>query len=111
MERFSVEASVNDRRVVLMVAGEVDLASADGLRVDFDRWLTDADTVVVDCAGITFIDSTGLRTLLEASSKAEESGTRFRLAAVPAPVARVFELAGVTEVFTIHTDQAAALAD
>jgi anti-anti-sigma factor len=111
MERFSVEASVNDRRVVLMVAGEVDLASADGLRVDFDRWLTDADTVVVDCAGITFIDSTGLRTLLEASTKAEESGTRFRLAAVPAPVARVFELAGVTDVFTIHTDQAAALAD
>jgi anti-anti-sigma factor len=111
MERFSVEASVNDRRVVLMVAGEVDLASADGLRVDFDRWLTDADTVVVDCAGITFIDSTGLRTFLEASTKAEESGTRFRLAAVPAPVARVFELAGVTDVFTIHTDQAAALAD
>ena len=111
MERFSVEASVDDRRVVLTVSGEIDLASADGLRADLDRWLTDADTVVVDCAGITFIDSTGLRTLLEASNKAEESGARFRLAAVPGPVARVFELAGVTDVFTIHTDQAAALAD
>jgi anti-anti-sigma factor len=111
MERFSVAASVTDRRAILAVVGEVDLAAADGLRSELDRWLTQSDTVVVDCAGITFIDSIGLRTLIEAANKAEDSGVRFRLAAVPSPVSRVFELAGVTEVFTIHADSAAALAD
>jgi len=104
MERFSVDASVTDRQVVLAVQGEVDLASAERLRGELDRWLSEADTVVVDCAGITFIDSTGLRTLIEAVNKAEEAGRRFELTAVPTPVGRVFELAGVTEVFTIVAD-------
>jgi stage II sporulation protein AA (anti-sigma F factor antagonist) len=111
MERFSVETAVTDGRVLVTVAGEVDLAAADSLRSELEQHISGADTVVVDCAGITFIDSTGLRTLIEAAQRAKEAGTRFRLAAVPAPVARVFNLAGVTELFAIHADQTEALAD
>ena len=111
MERFSVQTIETGDRVLVTVAGEVDLAAADGLRAELERRLPAAGTLVVDCAGITFIDSTGLRTLIEAAHRAEEAGSRFRLAAVPAPVARVFELAGVTELFAIHADQAEALAD
>ena len=110
MERFSVETSATDRRVI--VVGEVDLASAGGLDHELDRRLGDGSgTVVVDCAGITFIDSSGLRTLIEAAGKAEEAGLAFRLVAVPAPVARVFELAGVTSLFSIDTDTEEALTD
>lgn len=111
MERFSVVSSAGAHHVVLIAAGDLDLASAERLRGALDRWLTSAGTVVVDCAGVGFIDSTGLRTLLEASAKASESGIRFRLAAVPPPVARVFELAGVARMFTVRADVAAALAD
>lgn len=115
MERFSVETSATDGRVT--VAGELDLAAAGGLRQALDRRLAEAETetgsgtVVVDCAGITFIDSIGLRTLIEASGKAEQAGVGFILEAVPAPVARVFELAGVTELFAIRTNDEEALTD
>ena len=111
MERFSVVASAGARHVVLTAKGDLDLASAERLRRELDRWLTGVETVVVDCAGVLFVDSTGLRALLEASAKAAESGVRFRLAAVPPPVARVLELAGVARMFTVRGDVAAALAD
>ena len=50
-------------------------------------------TMAIDCSAITFIDSMGLRALIEAQRKANEVGARFRLAAVPGPVARVLDLA------------------
>jgi stage II sporulation protein AA (anti-sigma F factor antagonist) len=111
MERFSVEATGTSDQVVVVVAGEVDLAAADLLRDELDRRIVAGGTMAIDCSAITFIDSMGLRALIEAQRKANEVGARFRLAAVPGPVARVLDLAGVTALFAIHEDSAAALAD
>jgi len=111
MERFSVEATGTGRQVILAVAGEVDLAAADRFREELARGIVADGTVVVDCSGITFIDSMGLRTLIEAMQKAGQIGGSLRLAAVPDSVARVLDLAGVTGLFNIHEDLAHALAE
>ena len=111
MERFSVESTGTEDQVVVAVAGEVDLAAADRLREELDRQIVPGRTIAVDCTGITFIDSTGLRTLIEALHKSGDVGARFRLAAVPDQVTRVLDLAGITGLFTIHPDPAGALAD
>lgn len=110
MEKFSVEVNAVDGGVLVALTGEIDLVAADGLYDELERAAASSD-VVLDCAGITFIDSAGLRTFIKAARKAEASGTRLRLAAVPAPVARVFALAGVLELFTIGEDPAQALTD
>jgi anti-sigma B factor antagonist len=110
-QRFSVEVAETNGRLVVTVAGEVDLAASDVLRDELERHIADAETVVVDCTGITFIDSTGLRAFIDAARRAETAGARFRLAGVPATVTRIFDLAGITDLFTIHPDVARALAD
>jgi anti-anti-sigma factor len=111
MERFSVESTGTVDHVVVAASGEADLAAADLLGDELDRQIRPGRTVVVDCSGMTFIDSTGLRTLIAALRKSESAGARFLLAAVPDSVARVLDLAGVTGIFVIQDDPAGAVTD
>jgi len=111
MVRFSCEASGTSGRMVLVVAGEVDLAAADRLSEALDRGLVPDGVLAVDLSAVTFIDSMGLRTLIKAAQKADEVDARLRLAAVPAAVTRVLELAGVSGLFNVLESIERALED
>lgn len=55
------------------------------------------DTVVLDLANIDFVDSSGLRVLIEAHQAAEESGRALHLANVSSSVNRLLEISGVSD--------------
>jgi anti-sigma B factor antagonist len=81
------------------VVGDLDLAVADRL----DRAIDDAlaagpETVVVDLAGATFIDSTGVRSLLRGHHLAEDRQVRLVVLPADEGVHRVFELCGLADV-------------
>lgn len=57
--------------------------------------------LVVDLSGVTYISSTGLKTLLTAMRRLNERNGAIVLAALPARVREVFEMAGFDTVFTI----------
>jgi anti-anti-sigma factor len=99
MDRFTIEATGDGGRVVVAVAGDLDLASADRLWGELDARITPGAAVTVDCGGLAFIDSMGLRTLIRAHQRAEEVGAEFGLSAVPEAVTRVLDLAGVSGLF------------
>lgn len=69
--------------------------------------------VVVNLAGVSFIDSTALATLVQGMKLAREAQGDLVLAAMPAPVRIVFDLTGLDRAFDIHgsaEEAAAALA-
>ncbi|MFF3641113.1 STAS domain-containing protein [Streptomyces sp. NPDC002564] len=68
-----------------------------------------AGPVVVDCADLTFCDSSGISSLLRLFQGLEAQERTLRLAAVPDSVGRVFSLTGLDQVFSLHTDVAEAL--
>ncbi len=105
-----IEEAAADGRHRLHLRGELDLASVASVRA---RVRTVCATpgvraVVLDLEGIRFIDSTGLRTLLEARELCVERGCAFLLEHVPPRVQRVFEIAGVGE---LSVPRAAVRAD
>lgn len=102
MDDFSVRATVEGTTVRAAVRGDVDLAGADRLWGAVSPLVLPGRDVVVDCSGIGFMDSSGLRTLLDLGRRAGQAGGGMVLAAVPAPVARVLDLAGVAGAFTIR---------
>ena len=102
MDDFSVSATVEGTTVHAAVRGDVDLAAADRLWRAVSPLVMPGRDVVLDCSGIGFLDSSGLRILLELDHRAEELDGRLVLTAVPAPVARVLELTGVSAVLTIR---------
>jgi anti-anti-sigma factor len=86
-----------DGFLVLGLEGEFDLAAAAALREQLEAARAAADRgVVCDFAAVTFVDSSGLRELLRASTAFREAGKAFAIAAPPPSVIRLFELTGVT---------------
>jgi anti-sigma B factor antagonist len=63
--RVTVEAL--EDACVIRARGEFDSSTAELLRSPLDAARTDGVTTLVDLAGVTFIDSAGLRVLLEAA--------------------------------------------
>lgn len=83
---------------VIALAGELDLAGVDRVTEELLRAeATDADAIVVDLSELTFIDSSGIRLILEADARSRADGNRLRLRRGSALVQRVFEISGVTD--------------
>lgn len=103
MSSLSVHSTRENGRLVLEVAGELDLAVTADLRTAADEALAAGDVidVVVDLGGVTFIDSTGLGTLVEIRNAALEGGATMRVTAVQPAPSRVIEIAGLAEAFGI----------
>lgn len=97
---FTIAVRPNRPRVTVAPCGELDMATVDELsrEIDSRREMGFSD-IVVDLAGVTFLDSTGLRVLLSYERAAREGDLRFRLTKGPAAVQRLFELTATQEVF------------
>jgi anti-sigma B factor antagonist len=96
---FRVQIDVGDGIHVISVFGEVDVASAPAV----DQALQEAEvsaatSVILDLAGVTFLDSAGIRVLMDAVSvsRGGENKLSLRREYQP-PVDRVLALAGVIE--------------
>lgn len=87
---------------VLVVAGELSLAEAPILERHLAEVLATAtSTVVVDLAGVEFIDSTGLSVLVRAHQQASERGVGFGVRNPRAQAHRLLSLTGLEERLTI----------
>ena len=90
----------------LLAVGEVDMAVARQLSAEIDSRLVPGSTVALDCTAITFMDSSGLRVLVQALRRAEEVQAEFVLMSVPEPVAKVLRLSGLAGFFRSFADVA-----
>jgi anti-anti-sigma factor len=95
-----LHATVDGGPATLRVEGEIDLSTAEPFRAALVEALTGRDVLHVDLRAVSFMDSTGLRALLEARRRAEDAGAAIALGMEPeGPVERLLELAGVTDLF------------
>lgn len=86
------------------VSGEVDIAVAPALATALSTAAHDAEQVIVDLSGVTFIDSTGLHVILTAQDELRQSGGRLVLIRGPSQVQRLFEITGVANRLEFATD-------
>jgi len=76
----------------LVLQGEIDSYTAPDLA---ERLATEPPVEIVDVAGVTFIDSSGLRAIVEAHQARAASGSRLVLRAPSAAVQRLLEISGL----------------
>lgn len=83
---------------VLALNGELDLVTTP--RVEKELRLveaSDADAIVIDLSGIEFVDSTGIRLLIEAQQRSRWEPGRLAVKRPPARVMRVLTIAGIDD--------------
>ncbi|MEU4426016.1 STAS domain-containing protein [Actinoplanes sp. NPDC024001] len=88
--------------VRLQIRGELDLATADRITEQVDQVLAGPPPgqLVVDLAGLTFCDSTGIDALINAREAARARGAGFRVVRPRGIVRRVLHATGKFELLT-----------
>jgi anti-anti-sigma factor len=80
-------------RCVIAAIGDLDLSSVAALDAEVRAVeATDVDQIIIDLSGVTFMDSTGLRLLVQADARSRADSNRLRLVRGSRRVQRVFEL-------------------
>lgn len=93
---------------VLAVAGELDIDTVPVLSARLDADVTGAHAVL-DLTRLQFMDSTGLALVLDWHRRLAEAGGQLRIAGAQGPVLRLFTLADVAEVLSLHETVEAAV--
>lgn len=80
----------------MVVKGELDMASAPDMTSAIESLArSDAQRVVVDLGGVSFIDSSGMGALCLCAAKLEAAGAVLVLGPTSAQVAAVLQMAGL----------------
>lgn len=96
------EVTRTEDRTIIALHGEIDLESSPEARELLLGSVAGEKCLLVDLSAVTYIDSSGVASLVEALKAARENGTRFALAAASEPARRVLELARLDKVFTMY---------
>lgn len=85
----------------IFVTGDIDMAGGPLLDAALSH-RDDTEPVVIDLEGVSFIDSSGLRSLLDGARRARARGTEVVLRAIGPEVSRLLELTGAGGQFRIE---------
>jgi anti-sigma B factor antagonist len=99
---LAVSALPDRDRVHILVAGELDLATAGGLR-DQIAELLDVGwrDVLVDLREVAFMDTSGVHVLLDADERARAEGVRLAVIVEPGPVRELLRLTATDQILTL----------
>ena len=97
-------------KIVVALSGEIDMEEAPKVRRALLDCMKKKMDVLVDLAQVTYIDSSGIASLIEGLQAARKQKNDLALVSVSQRARRVLELARLDKVFTIHADLPTALA-
>jgi len=85
---------------VISVGGEIDMSTCEELRSAVAPHAGRGAAIALDLAGVTFIDSSAIRVMIETRASAIAAGGSFVVRNPSDPVRRVLTVAGVLDLFT-----------
>jgi anti-sigma B factor antagonist len=91
---------------VVELAEDVDLSCSPQARAAILGCLENDQNVLVDLSQVTYIDSSGVASLVEGYQTARKRELQFGLVSVSQPAMSVLQLARLDKVFPIHTSVA-----
>ena len=94
--RLSVSADATG-----VLSGEIDAHTAPVFAAQFDP-LPDTEVITLDMSGVTFMDSSGLRALVDLAGRAGDAGSSIAVRAPSRSVAKIIEISGLTDIIDLH---------
>jgi anti-sigma B factor antagonist len=111
MPMADVRIEREDKTVVAVLTGEVDMSNAASVRQQIAESVTpDDDALLIDLSELSFIDSAGLHALIELGTVLHERRQQLLLC-VPhgSTIQRAIEIIGLPRAVSVHSDRAEAI--
>ncbi len=102
---FRCDVSYAGDGAIVAVRGELDMQNAPRMLRNVVAVLEHGvSSLTVDLARVTFVDSSGLATLVAAQHRALQHDIAFELTSVPQQAKRIFEITHLAELFGLADD-------
>ena len=108
---FGVRAHAVERAHVVAPRGELDLFTVDEVETVLRARPEASEAVVLDLRDVTFLDTSGMRLVVEAVHEFDREGLRFAVVRGGPDVQRLFALARLDDRLPFFDELDAALAD
>jgi anti-sigma B factor antagonist len=107
MEGAEFEIVVDTTRAGRRIAvrGDLDLATVESLRPALENALEAREPTTLELSQCTFLDSSALKAIADASRRADETGISFTVARPSPQAARVLEVSGLDEIVRIDAGE------
>jgi anti-sigma B factor antagonist len=101
----SFDAAQDERGICIIKArGDIDIATAPKLEAAINAAIESTPkSVLLDLSNVEFLDSSGIRVLVEAQRRLDENGVGFAIDGMSPALTRVFEVSGVIDLLR-HPD-------
>jgi anti-anti-sigma factor len=96
-EPLTITSERDGRLQRVIVVGEIDIATCGQLRHELDEMNGDFETLLLDLRDVSFIDSTGLRVVLEFNERYGGDDGRLSVIAGSPAVERLLDVAGLRD--------------
>jgi anti-sigma B factor antagonist len=107
---MSVKIETKNGLTVCHVEGEIDINSYPGIKKSFDKVLSSkTPKIIVNLSKVTYVDSSGLATLVEILKNMRSYGGRLRLTNLSSKVKSLFEITKLEKLFEIMADEQDAI--
>ena len=109
---MKIEEQRHNDVVVCLPEGEININNSPQLRKAFDDIIKrNEKKILVDFSKISYIDSSGLATLIEMHQRLKKIGGKLRFSGMDQKVKNVFEITKLHKLFEIFDTQETALRD
>ena len=100
---MEIEHLLNDNKLCVKLKGELDEFTAEYVRISLDSLLKDilclnSPEFIMDFAGVTFMDSTGIGVLLGRYNKFSKKGVKMLIKNTQGHVDRILKMTGIYEI-------------
>jgi anti-sigma B factor antagonist len=109
MTELTIGVEHGDAATLVVLRGDLDLATAPELRECLVEVIDESARIVVDLEAVDFLDSAGLGILVGGLKRARSRGGELELVSSSREVLKPLELTGLDRVFTIHPGRDSAL--
>ena len=96
---MNIKQTVNGEDFIVEISGRLDTTTAPQLEAFIAENITNMKTLTLDCAGLEYVSSAGLRVLLSAQKKLKNG---MKLKNVCELVMEVFEITGFADILVIE---------
>lgn len=95
---------------ICQVVGEVDINSSPDIKKTFDKLISKKEPkIIINFSKVTYVDSSGLATLVEILKNMRTYGGRLRLTNLSPKIKSLFEITKLEKLFEILTDEEEAI--
>jgi anti-sigma B factor antagonist len=106
---MDIKERKKDSTMIIELNGRLDATNSASLQEKLMSLAAAEKTLVINCEGLSFISSSGLRIFMLIAKKMKSEHSHFALCSLSENVKEIFELSGLSEIFPTYPGENEAL--